>query len=382
MTVAGDAGSPAASSCLGCAKAESKIRALLDYISNTFSKNPSSILGFEVPKSEAFDCSDLFHRWLQIFDKKNKSPVCPDLKKRIEALVFRLLMEEKERLGCRKRKFDEGLVEILRLVRGVAVNPGNGADGEWKDKILRARMATFLRAADVTNAKEVPYLKKQRSHKFLSAKNGGSDNCSALNRRKSPRTLLKLGNGELPRKRIPVGPTFQADVPDWRESANKKNISDERDDSKWLGTQIWPIEGENRQISEEMIGKGKEYSCDCTSRGSFGCIRFHVKTARLHLKSDLGPAFFGLGFSEIGEEEISKSWTQEEQMKFDELVRQNPTSEGKSFWEPALEYFTTKSRKDIVSYYFNVCLLRWMGIRTRSGAQIVDYSDDESFGWD
>lgn len=164
MTVAGDVGSPAGSSCLGCAEADSKIRALLDYISNNFSKSPSSILGFEVPKSEPFDCSDLFHRWLQIFDKKNKSPLCPDLKKRIEALVFKLLMEEKERLGCRKRKFDEGLAEILRLMKGVAMNPGNGADGEWKDKILRARMAMFLRVADVPNAKELPYLVIFKKH--------------------------------------------------------------------------------------------------------------------------------------------------------------------------------------------------------------------------
>ncbi|ONK77445.1 uncharacterized protein A4U43_C02F6600 [Asparagus officinalis] len=82
---------------------------------------------------------------VKIFNKKNKSPFCPNLKKRIEALVFKLLMEEKESLGCRKRKFDEGLVEILRLMRGVAMNPSKEADGEWKDKILRARMATFLR---------------------------------------------------------------------------------------------------------------------------------------------------------------------------------------------------------------------------------------------
>jgi len=230
------------------------------------------------------------------------------------------------------------------------------------------------------------FQKRQKTHNFLSATKDGLGSCRILNNpiRRSQRTLLKLGNSELPRKRIPIGPTFQADIPDWIDPTRKEDVSDENDElnnSRWLGTQIWPIEGDDRRSRNELIGKRKTYSCNCTARGSVECVRIHVKMARLHLKSGLGPAFFSLGFADMGEE-VSRSWTQEEQLKFDDLVRQNPSSEGKSFWEPALEYFTSKRRQDIVSFYFNVYLLRWMSIRTRLGDQTIHSSDDESLGWE
>ena len=194
--------------------------------------------------------------------------------------------------------------------------------------------------------------------------------------------MLKICSSELTRKRIPIGDFFQADIPDWTGSPNKEDLVDDTNglsNSKWLGTKLWPIEGVDRELSEEIIRKGSPHWCECTSQGSVECVRFHVNKARLHLKSDLGPAFSTLGLAEMGEE-VSKSWTQEEQMRFDDLVRQNPRSEGKSFWEPALKSFTSKSRQDIVSFYFNVFVLRWMSIRTRLGAWTVDSSDDENLG--
>ncbi|ONK62101.1 uncharacterized protein A4U43_C07F370 [Asparagus officinalis] len=321
-------------SCVGCAMAEAEIQALLDNISVSFSKNPAKFLGFEIPESEPLDCSGLLRCWIEKFGADSKSPLCPDLKKRIEALVSRLVLSERGNTSRgRKRKLDEDLVEMLSLLRGVAANPSDRAeeDRQWKDKILNARKALFLKATDVANIKEFPYLQKQRNRKFFSATNNGPDSCSIMNNgvRRSQRTLLKFGNGELPRKRIPIGPDFQAEVPDWINSPNKEDSSDENDEldnSRWLGTQIWPIEGDDRPISKEMICKGKQYSCDCTAPGSVECIRFHVNIERLHLKSDLGPAFFSLGLAEMGEE-VSKSWTQLEQMKFDELLRQNRLAE-------------------------------------------------------
>lgn len=384
---------PPPSSCAGCAKAEPEIRTLLGHISNSFLNDPSKFLGFELLKSDPLDCSELFRRWAQNFDSDPKFPWCPDLRKRIEALVYRLLMEmvstgSRDRDLGRKRKIDRGVREMLALLKCAAVDPCDQAlaDREWKLKVLGARKAMFLRLADVADAKDFPYLKKQKTQKFLSATKDGLDSCCILNNpiRRSQRTLLKLGNSELPRKRVPIGPTFQADIPDWTDPTNKEDVSDENDElnnSRWLGTQTWPIEGCDRQSRKELIGKRKAYSCNCTVRGSVECVKFHVNMARLHLKSDLGSAFFSLGFADMGEE-VSRSWTQEEQMKFDDLVRQNPSSEGKGFWEPALEYFTSKRKQDIVSFYFNVFLLRWMSIRTRLGDQIVDSSDDESLGWE
>lgn len=222
------------------------------------------------------------------------------------------------------------------------------------------------------------FQRRHKRHKFLSSADGAADGVSSLLRR-SRRTVLKIGNSDMPRKVIPVGPHFQADVPEWTGPPSKEDAS-ELNNSKWLGTQIWPMEADDRQASKDTIGKGRASPCYCTSKGSVECIGFHVKEARLHLKSVLGPSFFALGFADMGEE-ISESWTREEQTKFDDFVRQNPPSECKSFWEPALEYFTSKRRRDIVSYYFNVFLLRWMSSRTRMSTQPIDSSDDENMGW-
>jgi len=168
------------------------------------------------------------------------------------------------------------------------------------------------------------FQKKQKTQKFLSATKS-LDSCCILNNpiRRSQRTLLKLGNSELPRKRVPIGPTFQADIPDWTDPTNKEDVSDENvelNNSRWLGTQIWPIEGDDTQSRKELIGKRKAFSCKCTAQGSVERARFHVNMVRLHLNSELGPAFFSLGFADMGEE-VSRTWTQEEQMKFDDLVR-------------------------------------------------------------
>jgi len=169
------------------------------------------------------------------------------------------------------------------------------------------------------------FQKKQKTLKFLSATKDGLGSCPILNnlRRRSQGTLLKLGHGELPRKHIPIGPTFQADIPDWKDPTNKEDVSDENvelNNSRWLGTQIWPIEGDDTQSRKELIGKRKAFSCKCTAQGSVERARFHVNMVRLHLNSELGPAFFSLGFADMGEE-VSRTWTQEEQMKFDDLVR-------------------------------------------------------------
>lgn len=377
---------PPLSSCAGCTTAEAEIRSLLDHITNSFLNNPAKFIGIGLRKLEGGNCWEVFRHWVQKFESEADSdprfPMCPDLKRRIEALVYRLV---NERYGVKRKR--ETVEDVLAFLKCLAADPFDQmweAPEGWVDEILRARTALSWKDVEVNNADDVPSRKRQKTQKFLRATNSnlGSRHLLIEPIRRSKRTLLKISQNELPRKRIPVGFFFQADVPDWTSPSNKEDLVDDTnglDDSKWLGTQIWPLEGDDRRLGEEMIGKGRSDSCACTSPGSVECIRFHVNNTRVQLKSNLGPAFSSLGFAEMGEE-VSKSWTQEEQMRFDDLVRQNSSSEGKSFWEPALKYFTSKRRQDIVSFYFNVFVLRWMSIRTRLGAWAVDSSDDENFG--
>uniref|UniRef100_M1CZN0 Uncharacterized protein n=1 Tax=Solanum tuberosum TaxID=4113 RepID=M1CZN0_SOLTU len=78
---------------------------------------------------------------------------------------------------------------------------------------------------------------------------------------------------------IPVGPRFQAVVPDWANSPNEgtpvvaadnalraskkemvcKYKEEESDTPKWLGTPVWPRADnlENKEDNEEFVGKGR-----------------------------------------------------------------------------------------------------------------------------
>ncbi|KAJ6832663.1 AT-rich interactive domain-containing protein 2-like [Iris pallida] len=310
-------------------------------------------------------------------------PVGGDLKRtRAEDLGF-LAADEGEAMGgmIKRKRHEEELSAMLGFLRSVAAGDRDAVEEgrEWVVRLLVARRAMFLKAAEVSDSDEFPFPKKQKIHKFLELSEGlGSRSIMNQPTRRSTRTVLRLGDSEMTRKRVPVDPSFQADVPDWTSPPNMEvGLDDDSlNDSRRMGIKLWPIEGDNRQIDEGMIGKGRSSSCFCLSPGSTDCIRFHVKMSRIKLICELGPAFASLGFDDMGEE-VSKLWSQEEQMKFDDLVRENPVSEGKSFLEPALEYFTSKSRQEIISFYYNVFFVRWMSLRTRTGSETVS-SDDEN----
>lgn len=412
---------PSLSSCASCTRAETEIRALLNDISANFLKNPSHFLGFiglpstsSVAAAEVFDNSQLFNRWAEKFDldcDPKSPPLCPDLKRRIKDHVSKLLngssMASLVALaaGSNKRKCAENsqLLDSLMSLKAVAACPYDDQtreEQEWTLRVLNARKALFLKTADVSNMEEFPYLKKQRTNKFPHSMCTGTANLSSEKYqnelsagvgsydiqnqpiRRSRRTLLNLGESEIHRKRIPIGHSFQADVPVRTGPLNYEgsNGNTELNDSRWLGTQIWPIEDDSALNNKGTIGEGRSDMCACTSPGSVDCIRSHVRAARLHLRSELGPAFSSLGFNDMGEE-VSSLWTHEEQLMFDDLVRFNPSSEGESFWETAVKCFTSKSRQDIVSFYFNVFVLRWMSIRTRlASSDRVDIDDDANLG--
>ncbi|KAM7527699.1 hypothetical protein LguiB_031109 [Lonicera macranthoides] len=188
----------------------------------------------------------------------------------------------------------------------------------------------------------------------------------------NPKSWFDFVNDDKLRLAIPVGPRFQADLPEWTGPLNNKSNS-----SKWLGTTIWPIKEWCLKNKGDVLGQGRPDFCLCLSPGSIECVKCHVLEKRMQLVLDLGPAFWRWKFDEMGEE-VSKLWNLDEEKEFENLVRMNPTSQGKGFLKPALERLGSQSQKTIVSYYFNVYKPRQISALTRSGCMTVDTDDEAS----
>lgn len=173
-------------------------------------------------------------------------------------------------------------------------------------------------------------------------------------------------------KEVPVGPQFQAKIPYWTGEVTDS-------DSKWLGTRIWPLETKGCVSQDDMnpIGKGRQDLCSCMLPGSVNCIRFHTAEKRMKLKLELGALFYTWRFDRMGEE-VSLSWTIEEEKKFKSIVRLNRPSQEKCFWNDAFRVFPRKTRESLVSYYFNVFLVRRRSYQNRVTPKGIDSDDDES----
>ncbi|XP_061360037.1 AT-rich interactive domain-containing protein 2 [Gastrolobium bilobum] len=173
---------------------------------------------------------------------------------------------------------------------------------------------------------------------------------------------------------IPLGPAHQAEVPQWTGMTYES-------DSKWLGTQIWPTENVNSkrffERQRQPIGKGRGDSCGCQVQGSVECVRFHIVHKRTKLKLELGEAFYKWNLHKVGEE-VRRLWTREEEKKFKDVVKSNPPSLERCFWDHIFKAFPMKSREDLVSYYFNVFILQRRGYQNRHTLNDIDSDDDGS----
>ena len=182
---------------------------------------------------------------------------------------------------------------------------------------------------------------------------------------------------------IPIGYRYQVDVPEWVGMPNEQHSCGKdgaSEPSRWLGTKSWPIEGSSSTATNndaDKMGKGRPDSCSCASPGSAQCVKLHIQEKRARLRQDLGPAFRDWSFHTMGEEAVSSSWTPREQRKFETLVKRHPPSQDKSFLNPAIEAFPSKSRKDIVSYYWNVFVPSRISRLSRAGCKTIDSDDDE-----
>ncbi|KAF6153485.1 hypothetical protein GIB67_027352 [Kingdonia uniflora] len=184
------------------------------------------------------------------------------------------------------------------------------------------------------------------------------------------------------RAAIPVGPRFQADIPEWTGPPKTEHLFDDDDNLdilKWLGTKVWPLEGRNLEASNVEIGKGRSLGCLCQIPGSTMCIKHHIKEGKARLQFQLGPAFFTWKFDEMGEI-VSGSWTHHQQESFKVLVKQNVGLKNTSFLKPAMRCFPCKSRENVVSYYFNVFVPQQISRQTRLGIVVMDSDEDETEG--
>lgn len=198
----------------------------------------------------------------------------------------------------------------------------------------------------------------------------GLENGALLNGDLPSEMVDNQPNGDSVEKPVPVGALFQAVIPEWTG-----NISDS--DAKFLGTQSWPFQhGNSNSVSDRNpIGRGRRDSCRCQFPGSVECFRFHIAEARMRLKLELGLTFYDWRFHHMGEE-ISLQWTAEEEKRFKELAISSFNNQSKCFWNYSLKWFPMKSRKGLISYYFNVFLLRQRSYQNRVTPNSID-SDDE-----
>ncbi|KAM7472220.1 hypothetical protein LguiA_010403 [Lonicera macranthoides] len=324
----------------------------------------------------------------------------------------------------RKRESYYGLVDWVKNVAKDPCHTSNGklpdrskwkfygAEHLWK-QVLLAREWLFLKRSDDSSNAQSIWQKKQKMHPTMYEDHGGSERSRCSQRILSAKeTKALLSSKKLQtracsesststsqsdvedqsdkqadplnfwihnhsRKRIPVGPPFQAKVPEWTGETQES-------DSKWLGTQIWPLEKGERQnhlIERDRIGKGRQESCGCQFPASLECIRFHISEKRMKVKLELCSAFQRWEFDKMGEQ-VSQSWTEEEEKKFQAIVKSNPPSLEKCLWEEMFKSFPSKSKGNLLSYFYNVFLLQRRSHQNRYTPCNIDSDDEEpGFGW-
>ncbi|CAK9186186.1 unnamed protein product [Ilex paraguariensis] len=191
-----------------------------------------------------------------------------------------------------------------------------------------------------------------------------------------------------PRKEVPVGPDHQADVPAWEPEVIKKHpmgcgdIVDIDKEEQLMGAYVITMPGLNSSAHDGVKAGNGRHHCSCPDEGSIRCVQQHCKEFREKLRETIGlEKFVNLGFSDMGEE-VAHSWTKEEEDVFHEVVYLNPASLGKNFWWYFPLKFPSRTKKELVSYYFNVFLLRRRAVQNRSNLLEIDSDDDEWQGSD
>lgn len=190
----------------------------------------------------------------------------------------------------------------------------------------------------------------------------------------------------VPTKKVPIGLTHQADLPLWDPNVTRKEHTGfnclVEIEEKLMGTFIIPMPDLNTPTYNDVdVGRGRT-DCGCLDKGSMRCVQQHVKEAREKLRETFWDEnFMELGFYEMGEE-VAHKWTEEDELLFHKVIYRNPVSLGKRFWKLLAAVFPTRTKKEIVCYYFNVFILRRRSVQNRSKLLEIDSDDDEWQGTD
>ncbi|XP_044492809.1 uncharacterized protein LOC123216471 [Mangifera indica] len=202
-----------------------------------------------------------------------------------------------------------------------------------------------------------------------------------------------------PKKQVHLGPNHQASLPSWDPYTNK-SISDCKatvndsssnyrgsdsnvdnvHEEKLMGTCVIPMPDSNSSaLNTDMVGQGIT-DCDCLDQGSVRCVQQHIMEAREKLLKSLGhEKFVKLGLCDMGEV-VSCKWTEEEEQAFHDAVYSNPASLGRNFWKHLSAVFPSRTKKELVSYYFNVFMLQRRATQNRCYSLDIDSDDDEWHG--
>ncbi|PPS09051.1 hypothetical protein GOBAR_AA11596 [Gossypium barbadense] len=191
-----------------------------------------------------------------------------------------------------------------------------------------------------------------------------------------------------PRKQVQLGPNHQANVPSLGRHIKKdkfvQNCASDTNDIGYeeimMGTCVIPMPDSDLSANDSgKVGAGRT-DCSCLDGGSFRCVRQHVMEAREKLRKSLGhEKFVKLGFYDMGED-VAYKWSEEEEEIFREVVYSNPASLGKKFWKHFPMVFPSRSKRELVSYYFNVFILQRRAVQNRSSILDSDSDDDEWHG--
>ncbi|RID51968.1 hypothetical protein BRARA_H02597 [Brassica rapa] len=171
-----------------------------------------------------------------------------------------------------------------------------------------------------------------------------------------------------PRKAVPIGSDYQADIPE----CVKDEVRDHNEEEVMMGKCVIPMP----DCETDEIGKGRK-DCICMDKGSIRCVQQHIMENREGLFETIGDERgLNLGLGEMGEE-VAGKLTEDEEDLFHEVVYSNPVSLDRDFWKQLKSAFPSRTMKEIVSYYFNVFILRRRAVQNRSRSLDIDSDDDE-----